>query len=140
MNPRKYTMDNNDPLTPVPTDHTPVLCSATMASLRDEGEDFLLDLIKLFLSEVPMRLAALTAALAEGNRSVARRAAHTLKSTAAVFGADTLQAIAAAIELAASAGEMREVARMLPDLCTVAEQVRLVLLIERKKILSSHLA
>lgn len=133
-------MDNNDPLTPVPADHTPLLCSATMASLREEGEDFLLDLIDLFVSEAPRRVAELTTALAEGNRSMTRRVAHTLKSTAAVFGADALEAVAAATELAARAGEMHEVARLLPDLFTTTEQVRLVLLTERKNILSSHVA
>jgi HPt (histidine-containing phosphotransfer) domain-containing protein len=127
-------MDKNDPLTPTPGDHTlsPVLCTATMASLRDEGEEFLLDLVDLFVIETPARLAQLASALEAGDHATAQRAAHTLKSTAAVFGADRLEAVAAATETAARAGEMHEVARLLPSLRMITEEVRLALLTDRK--------
>lgn len=135
-------MDNNDPLTPTSGDHTPspVLCGATMASLRDEGEDFLLDLVDLFVTETPARLALLASALDAGNRVTAQRAAHTLKSTAAVFGAYAMASVASAAELAARAGELPEVARLLPSLRMITEEVRLALLSERQNLLSANVA
>ena len=135
-------MGNNDHLTPTLEDRRPssLLRAATMTSLREEGEDFLLDLIDLFVTEAPTRLATLAAALAEGNHPVAQRAAHTLKSTAAIFGAEALEAVAAAAERAAQAGNMRELARLLTPLRAAAEQVQLVLLAERKMLLASHVA
>jgi len=142
MNPKKLHMDNNDPLTPTPDDNapSPVLCDATMASLREEGAAFLIDLIDLFVTEAPTRLVLLDTAIVAGDRPTTERAAHTLKSTAAIFGADTMASIAAAMELAAHAGALSEVAQLLPPLRTATEQVRLALLTERKSLLSSHVA
>lgn len=135
-------MGKHDPARPVRNDHAgwSVLRGATMAELRAEGDDFLLDLIELFFTETPTRLALLTTALDAGDRSTAQRTAHTLKSTAAVFGADAMQAIAAAAELAARAGEFREVARLLAPLRTATEQVRLALLAERATLPSADAA
>ena len=135
-------MGNNDHPTPTPEDRmpSPLLRDATMASLREEGEDFLLDLIDLFVTEAPKRLAALAAALGKSDHALVQLAAHTLESTAAIFGADALQAVAAAAELAARAGDLREVARLLTPLRAAAEQVQLVLLAERQMLLASHVA
>jgi HPt (histidine-containing phosphotransfer) domain-containing protein len=135
-------MGEHDDPRPLPDDHagSTVLCSATMADLRAEGDDFLLDLIDLFVTEAPTRLALLTSALGAGDRSTAQRTAHTLKSTAAIFGAETMQAIAAAAELAARAGEFREVARLLAPLRTATEEVHRALLVERAMLSSANAA
>jgi HPt (histidine-containing phosphotransfer) domain-containing protein len=114
--------------TTVDREALPVLRDTAMDDLREEGEDFLIDLIELFLRETPARLALLATAIAKGDRPTAERAAHTLKGTAAVFGADAMQAVAAAAELAARAGELGEVARLLDELQTASERVRLALL------------
>lgn len=126
-------MDKNDQSTPTPDDRIAllVLRSVTIAELREEGEDFLSDLIELFLTETPARLALLATAIAEGDPRTAERAAHTLKGTAAVLGADAMQAIAAAVEMAARAGELGEVARLFDGLRTASERVRVALLAER---------
>ena len=126
-------MGEHDHPRPLRDDHagSSVLRRATMRDLRAAGDDFLLDLIDLFMTEAPTRLATLTSALGAGDSSTAQRTAHTLKSTAAIFGAETMQAIAAAAELAARAGEFQEVARLLAPLRTATEQVRRALLAER---------
>ena len=64
-------MDKNDQSTPTPDDRIAllVLRSVTIAELREEGEDFLSDLIELFLTETPARLALLATAIAEGDRT-----------------------------------------------------------------------
>jgi HPt (histidine-containing phosphotransfer) domain-containing protein len=117
--------------TQVDRDSLPVLRTSTMDELREEGEDFLFELIELFVRETPARLALLASAVARGDRPTAERAAHTLKGTAAVFGADAMQAVAAAAEIAARAGELGEVAHMLDELQTASERVRLALLAAR---------
>ena len=126
-------MDQNDHLTPTPDDRAaaPVLQSGTIAELREEGEDFLRELIELFLAETPARLAMLATAIATGDRETAERAAHTLKGSAAVFGAVAMQAAAAAAETAARTGEMREVARLLDALRAASDRVRRALLAEQ---------
>lgn len=113
----------------------PVLRGGAIAELREEGDEFLLDLIDLFLNETPTRLAALATALDEGDRTSAQRGAHTLKSTAAIFGADTMVALATSAELAAVADDLPAVARLLAPLRTAAQHVQVVLLAERKALL-----
>ena len=104
-----------------------VLDDAMIAELREEGDEFLRELIELFHAETPRRLESLAEALAAQEREPAQRAAHTLKSTAGVFGAEAMVRVAAATEAAARAGQFEEVACLLPALRAAAEQLRLAL-------------
>jgi len=103
---------------------TDVINAQTVGDLRDEGDELLIDLIDLFFGETPARLRVLTTALAAGDREQVERSAHTLKSTAATFGAETMRAVAAEAEMAARAGRLESVAQLLPTLHREAEQVR----------------
>jgi HPt (histidine-containing phosphotransfer) domain-containing protein len=63
------------------------------------GDDFANELVSTFLEEVPGMVAALKAAAAAGDADAFRRAAHSLKSNAQVFGAAALGELSRTLEL-----------------------------------------
>ncbi len=73
---------------------------STFAELQDAtGADFAAELLTTFLDEAPQMIADLRDAAAEGDEDRLRRAAHSIKSNANIFGATALAQIARAIEL-----------------------------------------
>jgi HPt (histidine-containing phosphotransfer) domain-containing protein len=62
------------------------------------GEDFVGEMVDAFLEEGRQIIADLNSAFADQNVDRFRRAAHSLKSTAATFGAMTLSALAKELE------------------------------------------
>jgi HPt (histidine-containing phosphotransfer) domain-containing protein len=71
-----------------------------------EGWTFVRELIDAFLEDAPAQLAALRSALKQGDAEEARRAAHTLKSNSATFGASSLMEVSRELEAAAARGEL----------------------------------
>ena len=71
---------------------------------------FLAELIETYLSDSPGLIAQLRECLAAGDAPGVRRAAHTLKSTSATFGALRLAAIAREVETAAADDYLAQVA------------------------------
>ena len=106
----------------------------TLADLREDGDDLLIDLIDLFFRETPERLRVLTAALAAGDRALVERSTHTLKGTAATFGADAMRDVAAEAETAAHAGQLDRVAHLLPTLQQEADRVHEALATQRARL------
>lgn len=74
--------------------------SALQAMLEMVGGDttFLAEMIDTYLADSPQLLADLGRAVEGGNADLLRRAAHSLKSNSAGFGAHTLAAIARQLE------------------------------------------
>jgi len=70
---------------------------ALFASVGEEAA-FVSELIETYLGEAPELLAALDQAIAAGDAGVARRLAHTLKSTSASLGALHLSELSGAVE------------------------------------------
>jgi signal transduction histidine kinase/DNA-binding response OmpR family regulator len=70
--------------------------------------EFVAELISQFLADAPELVAAASASLETGAADEVRRAAHTLKSTAATFGAQTLAARSRELEEAAKRGDLSE--------------------------------
>ncbi|MGQ0573202.1 MAG: response regulator [Pseudonocardia sp.] len=66
------------------------------------------ELVDAFLADAPQLLDDLDAAAAAGDTAALRRAAHSLKSTAATMGAGELAAAAREIEVAAVAGTVAD--------------------------------
>ena len=62
------------------------------------GADFVDELVDTFLEDAPERIAELRSAVARSDADTFRRAAHTLKSNSATFGAHRLAAIARDLE------------------------------------------
>ena len=72
----------------------------TFEALKETtGEEFVRELVAMFLSEAPVMLEDLRTSLAKPDAERFRRAAHSLKSNANTFGALTLGALARDLEL-----------------------------------------
>jgi histidine phosphotransfer protein HptB len=68
--------------------------------------DFLAEMLETYFDDSPRQLAAMEAALAAGDAEQLRRAAHSLKSNSATFGALTFSAHAREIEMMAKDGDL----------------------------------
>lgn len=76
-----------------------VIDEQVFAALVDSaGADFIPELIASFLEDAPQGLAALREALAAGDAPAFRRAAHSLKSNGATFGAQAFADAARELE------------------------------------------
>jgi HPt (histidine-containing phosphotransfer) domain-containing protein len=83
--------------------------AAAFAELLDTvggDREFLAELVDTYLGDSPGLFAELRAAIAADDAATARRAAHTLKSTSASFGAEGLAAQCREIEASAGAGNL----------------------------------
>ena len=91
---------------PVSNNHNPILDPAALATLQEMAgdADFFKDLIDSFLSTSPQLLVDLYQALEQGDAVKLSRAAHTLKSGSADFGALALSGLCKELEMLAKAG------------------------------------
>jgi len=71
--------------------------------------DFLAEMLDTYFDDSPRQLAAIEAALAAGDVDQLRRAAHSLKSNSATFGALAFSAQAREIEMMAKEGDLQGV-------------------------------
>ncbi len=103
-----------------------------LCSLQDENNPgFIRELIELFLTETPRRLAELESAQAAGNAVALARSAHVLRGACASFGARAMQSLCARIEEQARAGGLAGAAVLSAAL--PGEYARLVAALERRK-------
>ena len=72
---------------------------------------FVEELLGAFLDDSPQLIAALRQALADDNAEAFRRAAHSLKSNSASFGAVNLSALAKELEMTGKTGRLDGVTR-----------------------------
>jgi HPt (histidine-containing phosphotransfer) domain-containing protein len=107
----------------------PACDSATIAALRDEGDGLLAQLIDIFVMEAPRQMEQLKRALAEEESPAAFRIAHTLKGSAGVFGAFTMESLAALVEQAVRAKSFAAAAAAYPRLS--AEIARVIATLAR---------
>jgi two-component system, sensor histidine kinase and response regulator len=66
--------------------------------IEEYGEDFLVDLIDVYLEDTPNRIAQMRGAVGGGETDTLIREAHTLKSSSANVGAMRLSALAKQME------------------------------------------
>jgi HPt (histidine-containing phosphotransfer) domain-containing protein len=97
-----------------------VLDPAVIASLRrltPPGEpDVLIDVLRLFLDEVPRRIDRLRAASAAGNLVEVHRVAHSLKGSAGNIGAHALADVCRRLEERGKAGDPQGTGDLVPAL------------------------
>jgi HPt (histidine-containing phosphotransfer) domain-containing protein len=74
---------------------------------------FLAELIDVFLKDSPEQIEHMRAGIAAGDIEVVRRAAHSLKSNSASFGANRLTAASRELEMAAKGGTLEGAAPLL---------------------------
>ncbi len=88
-------------------DGLPVFDSATVLHLVGGKRELVVRLVHLFLEQIDTSVAAITAALQAGDAAAQERAAHGLKGSAAVIGAQGLRELAARIEREGRDGRCR---------------------------------
>jgi HPt (histidine-containing phosphotransfer) domain-containing protein len=101
------------------TDRLPVGGQVDVGTMLDNlaGErDIALILVEQLLVDLPLRLAALTAALDQGDQATAHREAHTVKGQAAAGGAMTVRDLARDIEQLCKEGALAQAVALLPAL------------------------
>lgn len=104
---------------------------AALAQLEAAGGGaFVRTMLAMFLELTPERLVQLDGAWGSGNREEAERYAHSLKTGAAMLGAQKLRALAEAAERHAAEGRLNEAAALGPQM--TAEYQMLVPLIRAR--------
>jgi len=74
----------------------------------DSGNEFIRELIEIYLQDTPERMRDLEAALSKGDLPAFTRAAHTIKGSSSNFGATKLTHLAHALELQGKAGNLTD--------------------------------
>lgn len=98
----------------------PVLDPESITALNavspDDGGAFLRELIDIFLTDTPQRLAEIRASLAQPDATTLTRASHSIKGAAGNFGARALARVAQQIEAHAKTPDFAAAAGLLGDL------------------------
>lgn len=103
----------------------PVLLDLFRETMREAGIESAVDsVVSIYLSEIPVRMAALEKAVEEGDLAGVERAAHALKSGSRNIRADRFGEFLEKMEKAGGEGMVEEVAELLPK---VREAFRAVL-------------
>jgi PAS domain S-box-containing protein len=89
------------------------LDTSCIAGLRELGVDEFGKLVQLFLSDGAMRVAALHSARADGDGSAIAKLAHSLKGSAATFGASVLVRRCDELQIVASTGDLTGSAKLI---------------------------
>src|SRR5919199_3327777 len=79
---------------------------ADLLAMTGGDPTFLAELIDTYVADTPQQLAAIRRALEVGDAEAVRRAAHSLKSNSATFGAAALAALGAQLEARGKAGAL----------------------------------
>ncbi len=103
----------------------PVIDKTTFDELKQmSGEDFINELIDTFLEDAPKMIAEIKSAFAANNIDSFRRAAHSMKSNAATFGASQLAALTKELEMLGKENKLHETGDRLRALDEAYESVR----------------
>ncbi|MFR9803184.1 response regulator [Pseudonocardia sp. RS010] len=105
---------------PRPAPAAPLLERAVLdgliASFGEEGPGLVAELVGEFAANAPLLVSELHDGLAAGDPTRVRRAAHTLKSNTAMFGASDLSARCAALEERATGGDLEGAAPRIEEI------------------------
>jgi HPt (histidine-containing phosphotransfer) domain-containing protein len=103
----------------------PIIDAATFNELKlMSGEDFINELIDTFLEDAPKLIDEIRAARSANDSDTFRRAAHSMKSNAATFGAGQLAALAKELEMLGKENKLHETEDRLGALEEAYESVR----------------
>jgi CheY-like chemotaxis protein len=78
------------------------------ASLGDGSPEIVVEIIDLFLDDLPIQIETLRQSIAQGDAPVIQRVAHTIKASAATIGALALATQCAEIESLTHMGDLHE--------------------------------
>ena len=103
----------------------PIIDQKTFDELKQmSGAEFINELIDTFLDDSPKLIEEMESALKMNNVDSFRRAAHSLKSNAATFGASELFALAKELEMLGKENKINETGDRLRALEEAYEAVR----------------
>jgi PAS domain S-box-containing protein len=103
----------------------------TLARLRSTlGDEATAEIVETFLAEGPQLFSTLQRAIERGDADGLRLAAHTLKSNAAIFGAEALAGLCAEIESLGQAGTVAGASDLLARAAVEHERLRSALDVE----------
>ncbi len=94
----------------------PVWDRAGLLKRLMDDEDFLSQMVKVALDDLPLQLESLQNYLDDSDLSQIERQSHSIKGAAANLGAESMCEVAARIEQAAREGKLEEVTGLLADL------------------------
>lgn len=92
---------------PAAVDGVPLFDSATALHLVGGKRELVVRLVNLFLEQLDTSISGIAAALQAGDAAAQKRAAHALKGSAAVIGAQRLRELAARLEREGREGRCR---------------------------------
>jgi HPt (histidine-containing phosphotransfer) domain-containing protein len=99
-----------------------------LSHLQDEhGDELVVELVELFVSNTPMMLTAMREALSQGDPDGLKQAAHTLRGSSSNLGAALLTSLCLALEAYGQAGETQEVVPLIDQLEQAFARVKLIL-------------
>ena len=94
-----------------------VIDQVTFDELKQmSGEDFINELIDTFLEDAPNMIAEMKSALDSNDVDTFRRAAHSMKSNAATFGANDLSVMAKELEMLGKENKLNETGNRLKSM------------------------
>jgi HPt (histidine-containing phosphotransfer) domain-containing protein len=105
----------------------PAALERLMEIIGDDDPTLLAALIDTFLRDAPRLVDDVRRGLQQGRADEVRRAAHTLKSNGATFGAMSLSELSRALESLARAGTLEGAAELIARIEAEYERVRITL-------------
>ncbi|HBB32937.1 MAG TPA: histidine kinase [Cyanobacteria bacterium UBA8803] len=106
-----------------------------LKDLAGEGaNEFIIEVIDSYLAETPQLLRSLNKALEQGNAELLQRSAHSLKSSSALLGANTLSQFGKTLEGMGDTGTTVEASVLLPQVMAEYQRVEAALLLERRSL------
>ncbi len=106
------------------TGAAPKLDMESLQARFDNDLELLEEMCALFLSEAPRMVAAVRQAVVNGDANELRRAAHTVKGSAGIFGAERAVALAEELETLAGSGNLHDAERLVSTLTREMEGVQ----------------
>ncbi|HEY9744175.1 MAG TPA: response regulator, partial [Coleofasciculaceae cyanobacterium] len=106
---------------------------AFLEMVGEKADEILVEMIDCYLEDAPKLLQAIAQAFDRGDAITLRRAAHTLKSSSATFGAKDLSHLCRQLELSSQTGTPECEVDKLPQLEAEYKRVEAALRVEREQ-------
>jgi CheY-like chemotaxis protein len=106
---------------------------AFLEMVGEKADEILVEMIDCYLEDAPKLLQAIAQAFDRGDAITLRRAAHTLKSSSATFGAKELSHLCRQLELSSQTGTPECEVDKLPQLEAEYKRVEAALRVEREQ-------
>ena len=90
---------------------------------QTSGAEFIAELVDAFLEDAPQQIAELRASLDRHDAETFRRAAHSLKSNSATFGAHRMAEVARGLEISGKEDNLEGASRRINELESVYQKV-----------------